>query len=333
MSRVTIKDIARESGVSTATVSRVLSNKGYASEEIKQRVREVAKRLNYQPNAIARSLKTDRTNTIGIIIPDISNPYFMKISKGIEDVIQKLKYNIIFASSDENSEKERQLIKIFLEKRVDALVIATSGENDEFICQTQNSGLPIVLIDRKLQKEDVKMDWVLEDSTEGAYQLTKAVLEQGHRRIGVINGSLKVSTGLERYQGFQRAIAEYGITQDEKLIYNGNFTEIDGVNAVNQFFKLKDRPTAIISFNNTMTFGAICELIQLGYHLPDDVVVASYGETEAEKLLKSPGIIYIKQSPYDMGLKVGDILVNRLEKNKKEITQEVYKPTIVFKRE
>lgn len=333
MNKVTIKDIAKESGVSTATVSRVLSNKGYASSEIKEKVQEVARRLNYQPNAIARSLKTDRTNTIGVIIPDISNPYFMRISRGIEDVIQNIKCNLIFASCDENPDKERDLLQVFLEKRVDAIVIATSGGNDDFIYQTNKSGVPIVLVDRKLKKESKNIDSVYEDNIEGAYQLTQSILKKGHRRIGVINGSLRVSTGLERFQGYQKAIAEYDIVQDEQLIYNGNFTEIDGINAVNQFFNLKDKPTAIISFNNSMTFGAICELIQLGYHLPDDVIVASYGETEADKILKSPGIIYVKQSPYEIGAKVGNILIDRLENNINETTQEVFKPMIDVKRE
>lgn len=111
MNKITIKDIAKEAGVSTATVSRVLTNTGYASDKIKEKVHSVAKKLNYQPNAIARSLKTDRTNTIGVIIPDISNPYFMRISRGIEDTIQKHDYNLIFVSGDENPDKEKGCYK------------------------------------------------------------------------------------------------------------------------------------------------------------------------------------------------------------------------------
>lgn len=329
MMNSTIKDIARESGVSIATVSRALRNRGYASREVKERVLAAAKKLNYQPNAVARSLKNHRTNTIGVIIPDISNPYFMKISKGIEDTIHDSGYNLIFVSGDEKRNKEREMLQVLLEKRVDALVLATSGENEEMINKIKKSGVPIILIDRKIKDPSIEHDLVEEDNICAAYQLTLYLIQQGHTKIGVVNGSFKVSTGIERYMGYKRAIKEHGIEENPELIFNGNFSEDDGAKAIDHFFSLAEKPTAIISFNNTMTVGAILQIKRTGYSIPDDIVVASYGEVEASELLSSLGIVSIHQSPYEMGVRTGQIILDRLMNNSlKGTIHEKFQPNL-----
>lgn len=326
MGNVTIKDVARESGVSTASISRVLNESGYVSNETKARVLAAVKKLNYQPNAIARSLKQDKTNTIGVVVPDIANPYFMKIAKAIEDTVSNNGYNLIFCSFDENPGKERELLAVMYEKRVDAIVLATSGESEDIVA---SSGIPIVLLDRKMKIESQQLDYVIEDNIQAAYCLTKTLLEQGHRRIGVVNGSLKVSTGWERYEGYKRALQEYGLKEDLQLAYKGNFAQLDGCRAVDYFLSLGEKPTAILSFNNTMSFGVILELRRRGYNIPEDMVVASYGEVEAAQLLHNPQMIYVKQEPYEMGLKVGEIILHRLQKRRK-IIQETLIPQIHF---
>ena len=314
MSRVTIKDVSREAGVSTATVSRVLNQSGYVSEEIIERVYAAVEKLNYYPNHVARSLKQDKTNTVGIIVPDITNTYFMKISKGIEDVIQPEGYNLIFCSGDENPEKETELLQLLFEKRVDSIVLATSGKNTKQVKKIVQAGVPIILIDRKIEDDDLILDLLAEDNVKGGYGLTKYLLEQGHTRIGVVNGSLKVSTGFDRYVGFKKALNVYGLKEDPRLIFNGSFTEEDGRKAVDYFLSLPEnqKPSAMISFNNSMTFGLLIELAKRNYRIPDDIVVASYGEVEAAQLLKPPGIITMKQSPYTIGTKTGQILLKRL---------------------
>lgn len=328
LNNVTIKDVARESGVSTATVSRVLSNKGYASDEIRAKVLSIAKQLNYQPNALARSLKKHKTNTIGVVIPDIANPYFMMISKGIEDTVYQNGYNLIFASGEEKPKKEKELLNVLFEKRVDAIVLGTSGQNEEMVDNIRNSGIPVILVDRALKEHDESIDFVAEDNFEAAYELTNYLLKKGHTRIGVVNGSLTVSTGLERFNGYKEAIKDFGIAEDPDLIFNGNFKQEDGEIAVKHFFNKKDKPTAILSCNNTMTFGVLLQLTRMGYSIPKDVVVASYGEIEAAQLLKSPGIVYVSQSPYKMGVRVGEILMNRLINKASEPIIEKFRPKL-----
>ena len=332
MARITIKEIAQQSGVSIATVSRVLNKSGYVSEEVRKKVLSVSQSLNYLPNAIAISLKKEKTNTIGVLIPDITNSYFMKISKGIEEAIHEHGYTLIFGSGSEDPQKEREVLKVLFEKRVDAIVLATSGGNEDIIKNITGNGIPVVLIDRKLNEESKNLDWIVEDNIDSAYELTKHLIDLGHTRIGVINGSLKVSTGRERYNGYKKAIEEKGINEDPALIFFGGFVESDGERAINQFLQLSSKPTAVISFNNTMTFGAILQLMKNGYRVPKDIMVASHGEVEAAKLLEPPGIIYTNQVPYNMGKRAGEILIDRLVNSIEGPIQETLKSSIECQR-
>ncbi|WP_308635254.1 LacI family DNA-binding transcriptional regulator [Paenibacillus silvisoli] len=316
MSKATIKQVASEAEVSTATVSRVLNDSGFVSEEVKNRVLEAVKRLNYQPSAIARSLKQDKTFTIGVIVPDISNPYFMGISRGIEDVVGPEGFQLTFCSSDENPKKESQLLQLMQEKRVDAVVLATSGDNDPILERLSSSGIPIVLIDRKLKSTETgsKLDQVTEDNIDGASRLTRKLLEAGHVSIGVVNGPSRVSTGRERYAGVLKAMKEFGL-EPNPLIYNGDFSVEDGIRAVRKFLAADQRPTAIVSLNNRMSLGVLLEIVRSGLKIPDDIAVASFGEVEAGALLKNPGLYYIDQRPYEMGQKAGEILLGRIRKD------------------
>lgn len=331
MERVTIKDIAKESGVSTASVSRVLNKTGNVSEKVQKKVLKAVKKLNYQPNAVARSLKLQRTNTIGIILPDISNSYFMRISKGIESVIGNNKYTILFASSDENHEKEKRILQAFVEKRVDAIVVAPVGKNDQRILSINRDGIPIILMDRELTNKTDELSFVGESNVKSAYELTNQVLERGHTHIGVINGNLEVTTGFERFQGFVKATTEKNILQNTNLVYNGNFTEKDGANAVRKFMDYEIKPTAILSFNNAMTYGAILELVNLDISIPEDIFIASFGKTNLESVLKDWDIIYIEQQPYRMGIQIGEILMNKLEYNNFKNKEYIFELDIVNK--
>ncbi|EOG8707788.1 LacI family transcriptional regulator [Bacillus paranthracis] len=312
MAKSTIKDVAMEANVSTATVSRVLNDSGFVSDDIKDRVHLAVKKLNYQPNAIARSLKQDKTYTIGVVIPDITNQYYMTISKAIEDIVQQKGYNLIFCSSHENPKKEDKLLQLLVEQRVDAIVLATAGGCEERVRSIHQAGVPIVLVDRTVEIGDSKLDSVVESNFESAYRLTSYLLQQGHRSIGLVNGLLNVSTGKERYEGFQKALEEFGIQEDENYTFNSTFTREGGMKAVDYFLNFTEKPSAILSLNNEMAFGVLLELTRRGYSVPEDIVIASFGDVEAAQLLQAPGIISVAHKPYEMGERVGDILLKRL---------------------
>ncbi|NHN34016.1 LacI family DNA-binding transcriptional regulator [Paenibacillus agricola] len=318
MAKATIKQVAAEAGVSTATISRVLNSSGYVSREVKQRVMAAVTKLHYQPNAIARSLKQDKSFTIGVVLPDISNPFFMTICRGIEDIVQEQGYHLLFCSSDEKPEKEEQLLHLMVEKRVDAIVLATTGGNEELITRLAASGVCFILVDRRLELElsesGAVVDLVAEDDVYGAYELTKQLILAGHSVIGVINGCMGVSTGQDRFVGYLKAIHEAGLEHDPALLYDGHFTEAGGRAAVRYFLQMAKPPSALLSFNNKMTFGALVELTESGRDIPGDIAIASYGEIEAARLLKHSGIMYVDQKPYDLGIKAGQTVLHRLEK-------------------
>ncbi|TXK83797.1 LacI family DNA-binding transcriptional regulator [Paenibacillus sp. N3.4] len=329
--KTTIKQVAKEAGVSTATVSRALTGSGFVSEDVKVLVMAAVDKLHYQPNAVARSLKQDKTKTIGVIIPDISNPFFMTVSKGIEDSVHGEGYNLLFASSDEDPQKEEELLHLLQEKRVDALILASAGGNDERILKMAQFGTPVILLDRLPGGLDGMLDIVAEDNFQVAYELTQSVLNKGHRRIGAINGFLDVSTGAGRYQGFLQAIADAGLPVEEQLVFDGEFSVDGGCKAVEYFMQNPYQPTAIISFNNKMSFGALQGLIQYGIKLPDDMMLASYGVVDAALLLHNPGIVYASQQPYEMGQRTGDLLLKRLQETDLQLYPPqniIYRPVI-----
>lgn len=329
MAKSTIKDVALEANVSTATVSRVLNESGFVSDDIKDRVHLAVKKLNYQPNAIARSLKQDKTYTIGVVIPDITNHYYMTISKAIEDIVQQKGYNLIFCSSHENPKKEDKLLQLLVEQRVDAIVLATAGGCEERVRSIHQAGVPIVLVDRTVEIGDSKLDSVVESNFESTYTLTSYLLQQGHRSIGLVNGLLNVSTGKERYEGFQKALEEFGIQEDENYTFNSTFTREGGMKAVDYFLNFTEKPSAILSLNNEMAFGVLLELTRRGYSVPEDIVIASFGDVEAAQLLQAPGIISVAHKPYEMGERVGDILLKRLN-NEEGPFHEIFTPKLLI---
>lgn len=320
--KVTIKDIAKYSNVSTATVSRVLNNNGYVSKEARLRVEEAIKKLNYRPNAIAKSLKLSKTNLIGIIVPDISNDYFMKIVKSIEDIVEKKGYNLLICSSNENSEKEANLLEILHTKRVEVIVLASASGNNDLINRIYQSGTPIILIDRYLEGLDI--DYIGEDNVGASYLLTKKVIGMGYKRIGVINGPLNVSTGIDRFKGFKMAMENYGLEIIDEFIFEGDFTKKSGLKAKQYFLSLNKLPEAIISFNNKMTFGLLESLTDESKDVKENLCIASYGKIEGQELFEQYNLISISQKPHEIGLSTGKILLERI-KNKNSYVKNYIK--------
>lgn len=316
-----IKQVAEAAGVSTATVSRVLNESGYVSEASRIKVREAIERLQYRPSAIARSLKQEKTNTIGVILPDISNAYFMSMAKGIERVTGAHGYQILFSSSDEDLKKEEHLLSLLYDKRVDVVVLVPCGEVSDDLKKLIDAGVPVIVADRILSDPSLPVDRFVENNRHASYELTCRLIEQGgHRRIGAVHGGTEVSTSRERLAGFHQALDRYGIPHDETLLYNGRYTPEGGAEAVAYFCTLKHPPTALLSLNNSMAYGALIELKQRGVRIPEQMAFASYGAIEGAVFLDSSQIWYVDQKPYDMGLSIGKRILEYQAKNKNRPT-------------
>lgn len=323
MSKVNIKQVAETAGVSTATVSRVLNSSGYASDELRSKVMDTVKALNYRPSAIARSLKQDKTYTIGVIIPDISNPYFMQLAKGLEDVVYPNGYHLIFSSSDGIESKEKHLLKMMYEKRTDIIILAVTGKPIEILQEIVASGTPIITADRYLiddqKKKDLYIKTFIEDNCAIAKEVTELLIRQGHKRIGIVHGGNQVSTSKDRLEGIRRAFVEHQLKSSLDMLYDGGFTEQGGVEAADYFMKLDQPPTAIFALNNQMATGVLLKLRELGIMLPRQVKLASYGEIEAARLLPSLKVLYVQQNPYRMGQLIGRYIIENQLRQESDI--------------
>ncbi|MBQ8081579.1 MAG: LacI family DNA-binding transcriptional regulator, partial [Clostridia bacterium] len=272
---VTIKDIARAAEVSVATVSRVINDNYPVSQEVRERVTRVMAELHYRPNAIAQSLRSNKSNMAGLIVADLSNQYFMNAVKGIEKVLMAKGYHLVVASSDGRPEKERQLIQAMISKRLDALCIASVDQEGESIRQAISSGTPIVLIDRVLN--DVDTSQVCWNDAEAARTLTRLLLEHGHREIAIINVTLTHSVGRDRLAAFRGVMRDAGITLPKSFISPSNFSAEEAQKYVLKVMSGKRRPTALLCANNVMAEGALRALGELRLRLYEDVSLVTVG--------------------------------------------------------
>jgi DNA-binding LacI/PurR family transcriptional regulator len=318
---ISIKDVAIKANVSTATVSRVINGNYTVTPETKERVLNVIKELNYYPNSVARSLKNDTTHTIGFLVSDIANDYFVNVARAIEDVASKSGYNIIVCSTEDKKERELSYLKMFLSKKVDGIILNTTGHNNEFVAEISNL-VPTVLIERKIEDEYFKGDYVTNDNVTGAYSLTSHMLSLGHRKIAVVNGNMSLNNARERYLGFKNAMAEYGLdTKDYKYRYDGDFSMESGYRAAEKLLNAEDRPTAVVAMNNMTGVGVLKYIHNKGIKIPDDLLLTVFGEIQnLDILFAKPA--FVRLQPKLVGNKVIELLLSRI-KNKNVKSREV----------
>ena len=317
--------MAKEAAVSIATVSHVINRTRYVSPELTERVKKVIERLDYCRNGVARSLKTQRTYTIGLVVSDISNPFFSTLVRGVEDALAEEGYSLIICNTDETLEKEKRYIDILLQKGIDGVIFAPTGKGNENIQRLIRKKCPFVFIDRVIR--DIEGDAVLSDNVEGAYRATKHLLERSHRRIGIILGLENVSTTWERLEGYEQALKEFGLTENSEFIIHGGSKTQGGYEACRQLFGLSDPPTAIFSTNSLMTLGVLKALKKQGLYCPQDISVIGFDDFEGTALYDPP-LTTVAQEPYELGSKVARLLLQRLEgEYHPNIFQQVRLPT------
>ncbi len=275
--KATVKDVASVANVSVATVSRVLNGNYYVSPDVENRVRAAIDALGYVQNSIARSLKMNSTHMIGYVVSDISNTYHISAARAAEDILRNEGYSMILCSTENSQERERKYLDLMIGKNVDALVLNTTGMNDEYIVNL-NKNMPIVLVNRKISSPEFTGDFVDTNGYEGCYHLTKLLLSIGHRKIYVLHGPQHLSNSQERLAGFKAAMKEYDITVDSSYPYQfaGSFSLQSGIDAIEALCTMKDKPTAIMSQNNMMTIGVLKGLKFRNISIPEELSLVSY---------------------------------------------------------
>ena len=319
----TIHDVARKAGVASITVSRVINNSGYVSEKLRAKVNAVIDELGYVPNVLARSLKSKRTNTIALVFTDITNPFFNILARGVEDTAYQAGYHVIFCNTDETQDREDKYIEILLQKQVDGILLVPADINSKSIDIIHKQNTPVVVIDRYVSHEAV--DIVRGDSEGGAFQLTKHLIDLGHKRISLISGREKVSTSVDRVKGYQQAMMDSGLASYIDYFY-GQFSVQSGIDFTNQLFSGAEKPTAIIGGNNFVAVGALSALQDMNLQVPEDVAVVSFDEIPVN-LIHNPFLTAIVQPPYEIGQKATQLLVSRIQDGEK--SQTPYKDIVL----
>ncbi|MFR1832291.1 MAG: LacI family DNA-binding transcriptional regulator [Lachnospiraceae bacterium] len=327
MGEATIKDIAKASGVSISTVSRVINGNYPVSREARERVEEAMQRLDYRPNAIARSLRNQKTNLVALVVADLSNPFFMEIAKGLEEEMASIGCQLVIASSGGSVQKERELLNTLIEKRIDGLVIASSDNEGEHIKTCIEAGMPVVLVDRSI--EGVRTSQILWDDEKYSYQLTKLFIDNGHKDIGIVNVTLTNPNGMWRFEGFRRALKEARIPEQPEFISSSNFSSDEACSFVTRMMSGKNRPTAIFCANNIMLQGTLQALRNLGIRLYDDVSVAVFGNPECNRYI-SPMVTAARQDTLKMGQMAGELLKNLISKTENREKTLILKSEILM---
>mgnify|MGYP000851204556 CR=1 FL=1 len=324
---VTIKDVADKAKVSTATVSRALYNRGYIKEETRRKVLKVAEELGYRKHKESKVSKI-RTNAIGVIVSDITNPFFTQVVRGIEDVLNPVGYSLLLCNADENVEKEINYLKVLMNKKVDGVILTSAGGDHKTIEEIVRRGMRVVLIDRLI--DDLDIDGVIIDNISGAYDAISHLISEGYKKIGIITGPLEIMTAKERLEGYKKALQDAGIEFNESLVENGGYTREGGYRAAKKLVE-RVRPDAMFIVNNVMTTGALLALKELKIKIPEEIGVVGFDDLEWAPLMDPP-LTTISQPIYTIGSTAAQLLLYRLNKPvtiKREVV--VLKPKLIVR--
>ncbi|MGN0322750.1 MAG: LacI family DNA-binding transcriptional regulator [Oliverpabstia sp.] len=330
---MTISEIARLAGVSKATVSRVINQSGYVSNEVYDKVKEVIKNTGYVPSSTARLLSKCETDTIGVIISEIANPYFAEAFEGISIVADEYDLNVFFYNTDCKPEKERKALRMLGEQRVKGIIIAPTTDFDDVVAKKEldvflnKADCPVVFLDAST---DLDMrDGVFFDNFLGAYQAVEALIKVGHREIGILTGDRRVKIVRDRFNGYQRALMDNGIEIDERFIFEGDFTIESAYQITKEKIRDGNLPKAIFTSNNFSTIGFMKAAIENGIELQKDVVCMSFDKVDSADMF---GIRYnyLQRNPKSMGEIAMRLLLNRIENPDMPCTRQIMQCKIVM---
>jgi LacI family transcriptional regulator len=308
-----LKDIAKKIGVSVSTISRVANGKNYVAPATKKLVMAALAEHNYVPNQVARSLKSQSTNSVGIIVPDISD-YFVNVIKGADIIFSQNSYSIILADSNEDPQKEELYLKLLYEKRVDGLVLATVSKEHKALSLFLDNSIPVIFIDN-LPNLNISYDCVLIDNAKASAMVVNHLVAGGHRRIAIISGLESQTTGRERLKGYKQALQHHDIEIDPELIKYGDFKKDSGYRCMMEFLENKQAHdfTALYVTSYKMTCGAIKAMKEKGISWPKDIALVGFDFTDDSELI-APEITTVLQPISSIGKLVAQVLITKMNK-------------------
>jgi DNA-binding LacI/PurR family transcriptional regulator len=315
----TIKDIAKRTGVSHSTVSRALRGNSLISAETTERIRLVAQEMAYQPSAAARSLKTNRTQVLGVIVNSIADPFFSEILFGIEECAQEGGYSLFIAASQHDPNRERSIVQTMMEQRTDGVIICSSSFSSEQGRQLLAYGFPIVVVNHQAA-ENFHFS-IYHDDIDGSRQITRHLIQLGHERIAYLGNSLSGRTTLDRLSGFQTEMENANLPVPNKYIYHVAGGEPDlGIEGLNHFLQLKTRPTAIVCFNDMLAIGVLKGCSQARLRVPEDISVTGFDNITYSNYT-NPSLTTFDQPKRSIGIEAAQLLLDLLNSENQKVPE------------
>jgi len=310
--KITIKDIAKYAGVSTATVSMIVNkNDERISSQTREKVLKVIEEYNYVPNRVASSLVTKKTKTIGLVIPDIANPFFPEIARGVEDKANDEGYTVILCNSDNVLTKEDSYIDMLQEKMVDGIVFTASSRRTSISSSLEKVKVPVITVDRDIPNL-TKQGKIAVNNEHGAYNIVSYMIEKGYKKICHITGPLTSKTARDRYNGYVHAHKENNISLLSHHLYDGAYTSIWGIEAVDALLKDGYEFDSIFCGNDMIAVGAMKGLEKHGLNVPNDIGVVGFDDIEIAQLV-TPELTTVRQPKYEMGYKAAEMLIKMID--------------------
>lgn len=320
---VTISDIAKKAGVSSATVSRVLNDSGYVKQSTREKIEAAIKEMNFTPSAIARSLSKNESNTIGVIVPDITNSYFGEVIKGISEVAEENNLNIILFNTDNYLEKEVRALNVLKEQRIKGIIMTPGfGEenNKEYIETINNLNIPIVLVSADLKFKE--LNGIFVDNVLGGFNATNLLISEGHTKIGIMTGILSSEPAADRVVGYKKALKGANIEINDKYILDGQFNMQKAYELTNKLLNSEEKPTALITSSNRMTMGVIKALKERKKNIPEDLAIVAFDKVDLLDVLDIK-ITYIDECPMELGRSSMNLLCDIFNDSDKNFKRRV----------
>ncbi|MCM3627019.1 LacI family transcriptional regulator [Paenibacillus glycanilyticus] len=326
--KATIYDVAKEAGVSIATVSNAINGKGNVSKKRREQILKIMEQMNYQPNVNASALMGKKTYTLGLLIPDISNPFFSEIARAIEDQAHQLGYSVIMCSTDNKDERVERYIGLLEQKNVDGILIGTGVDNLDILTNLQAKHIPIVMISRETAALEV--DTVVADDFVGGLMAAQHLAEMGHRRIAILSEQLKVSSARERIRGFKQGLQDRQIPFDDDHIVICNYMIEEGRRAAGGLLSREDRPTALFCCNDVLAIGAMQEARSLGIKVPEELSIVGFDDTILAAVVDPP-LTTVAQPITSMAKQAFQLLIANLDEAEPVKKRIVLRPEITIR--
>lgn len=325
-----MKDVAEAAGVSVTTVSHVINETRYVSDELRARVLKAMEELNYHPNILARSLRRGKTHTIALIVPDNSNPFFAEIARVAEMIGFENDYSVILCNSNKSVEREAAYLDVLIAKKVDGVIFIAAGSPQEHLQELAREGIPVVVADRDVPQ--TLADVVLVDHEQGGYDATKYLISLGHRRIACIAGPSPLTPSADRVRGYKRALAEAHIPFDEQLVVPSTESYIGGEIAMTQLLNLDEPPTAVFAYNDVNAIGALRAIANAGLRVPQDISIVGFDDIPLASAVV-PSLTTIAQPIAELGTLATELLISRIRGSNTSSGQRIMLETRLVVRE